>query len=351
MPGADPALRPELADYLQRVYPGARVRSLPGDASSRRFHRVLARDGSTHIVMDYGRPLEAPTDDLHLNRIFRTAELPVAEIQKVSREAGCLVLEDLGDQQLEQALRQRSPDGRIELLRRAVALAADVHRLGSPVLAVSSRAAGPALDTERFVFEMEFFLEHFAGALRGSGQAASELRPLLHRLARRAARSPEPVFCHRDFHSRNLMLLSNGSLAMVDIQDARWGPDSYDLASLLRDAYIDLPEEAVLPLIEHYLDRLDEPPPLAGFRKRFDVVAAQRMLKALGTFGYQTAVRGSDRYRSAIARTLTRLRSLLPRCEETRELHGALDAAGLLDEAEVDGPESASDSNREPVEE
>ena len=67
------------------------------------------------------------------------------------------------------------------------------------------------------------------------------------------AETPERVFCHRDFHSRNLMVLTDGSLAMVDIQDARWGPLTYDLASLLRDAYmrIDDSMESLRSQIRH----------------------------------------------------------------------------------------------------
>jgi aminoglycoside/choline kinase family phosphotransferase len=119
------------------------------------------------------------------------------------------------------------------------------------------------------------------------------------------------------------MVRADGTLAMVDIQDARWGPDSYDLASLLRDAYADVDEERIEPLIGRYLAALGEPLDAASFRRRFEIVALQRMIKALGTFGYQTTVHGSDRYSSAILRTTARLRRLLPVAagfEKLREL-------------------------------
>ena len=77
-----------------------------------------------------------------------------------------------------------------------------------------------------------------------------DLGRALHELADRAAASPRKVLCHRDFHSRNLMLPPDHSLAMVDIQDARWGPDSYDLASILRDAYIEMVISEIIPLID-----------------------------------------------------------------------------------------------------
>jgi len=329
----DPPPRPEVIDYVSRTFPGATVTPLAGDASTRRFHRLGRPDGSTHILMDYGQPLEKPTDDVYINRIFSVATLRVAEILRISPETGCLVLEDLGDTLLEQALEEADTQNRLRLLKRAAALAADIHRLGTPVLADSGRAGGPALDTERFCFEMEYFLEHYAGALRGLERIAGRVRTGLRELARRAADTPQRVLCHRDYHSRNLMLLDDGSLAMVDIQDARWGPDSYDLASLLRDAYVDIPEDWIEPLIRHYLDHLDDAPPYDEFRRRFDIVAAQRMLKALGTFGYQITSLGRDRYAGAIPRTLARLRTLLPQRDETRALHRHLSGAGLLDDA------------------
>jgi aminoglycoside/choline kinase family phosphotransferase len=117
---------------------------------------------------------------------------------------------------------------------------------------------------------------------------------------------------------------------MVDIQDARWGPDSYDLASLLRDAYIEVPEEWIGPAIQSYLARLSDPPSEDGFRDRFEVVSAQRMIKALGTFGYQVTVLGRRRYESAIGRVVARLRSWQPRSERARRALDALTADRVL---------------------
>jgi aminoglycoside/choline kinase family phosphotransferase len=177
---------------------------------------------------------------------------------------------------------------------------------------------------------MEFFLEHYAAGFRRV-TASTELRATLHALADRAADTPQRVLCHRDYHSRNLMVRDDGSLAMVDIQDARWGPDSYDLASLLRDAYVDLDEDRIEPLIDLYLACLDVAPDAGAFRERFHTVAAQRMIKALGTFGYQAGSLGRERYTEPMPRTLERLRRLLPLHAGTRDVHAALAAAGLFE--------------------
>ena len=170
--------------------------------------------------------------------------------------------------------------------------------------------------------------------------AAPALTPALFDLADRAAATPR-VMCHRDYHCRNIMVLPDGTLAMVDIQDARWGPDTYDLASLLRDAYMDLDEELVVGLVERYRSALPDPPEPTAFRSRFDVVAAERMIKALGTFGYQIHVRGQARYRDAIPRTVKRLRHFLPEMEGGPALLELLDQAEALTLPPAAPPESA----------
>jgi len=312
-------LRPELSAALSVLYPGLRHETLSGDASTRRFHRLFVKAGVTRIVMDYGASFAGETDDVRLARIFEQASLPVAKVYEVLPEAGALVLEDLGDGMLKTD-RQRLT---------AVELAADIATRGTDALLRSDRAGGPALDAERFGFEMRFFLENFVGRYLGRPDPGSRVTDSLLALAGDAASHPR-VLCHRDYHSRNIMVRPDGCLALVDIQDARWGPDTYDLASLLRDAYADLPERLVGELFEVYRRRLPGPPDATALRSRFDLVGAQRMIKALGTFGYQVAVLGRERYRSAIPRTVERLKRLLPASTQTAELSDVFHEAGLL---------------------
>jgi aminoglycoside/choline kinase family phosphotransferase len=315
---------------LERTCPGATLTRIAGDASTRSFYRVRLRDGATRVLMDYGRPLSGETDDVRLTRIFRAAGLPVANVLDQSDEVGCLLVEDLGDRLLETALSAGPPASARRLLNQAVRLAARIAGRGTEALRASGRAEGPFLDSERFRFEMDFFLEHWAGGLLGRADVPPALRDELYALADSAADTPNPVLCHRDLHSRNLVLRGDGSLAMVDIQDARWGPDSYDLASLLRDAYVDIDEGRIGGWIDLYLGELASPPDAESFRRRFERVAVQRMIKALGTFGYQTTARGNDRYLDAARRTVTRLRAALPTNQEFLGLGQRLEQAGVL---------------------
>jgi aminoglycoside/choline kinase family phosphotransferase len=136
------------------------------------------------------------------------------------------------------------------------------------------------------------------------------------------------VLCHRDYHSRNLML-HEGLLHIIDFQDTRMGPDTYDLVSLLRDSYVDFTEQQVEELIAFFLalrgspDRRSAQEESREYRRRFDLMALQRNLKALGTFGFQTTSRANTVYIQYIPRTLTYARGNLeryPRFARLREI-------------------------------
>ena len=138
------------------------------------------------------------------------------------------------------------------------------------------------------------------------------LRAEFAAIVRELASEPR-VLCHRDYHSRNLML-HDGELYIIDFQDARLGPDTYDLVSLLRDSYVDLPEQTVDELIAYFLALKGRRAAAEReFRRRFDVMALQRNLKALGTFGYQTTARRNPVYIQYIPRTLRYVRNNLAR--------------------------------------
>ena len=186
---------------------------------------------------------------------------------------------------------------------------------------------------EKLTWELQFFTKHFLEGYRGATLApaarealAAEYSAIAEELA-----GERRVLCHRDYHSRNLML-HEGSLYLIDFQDARMGPDTYDLASLLRDSYVDFTEQHVEDLIAFFLalraGRGDSAEPAEGgpeFRRRFDLMALQRNLKALGTFGFQTISRANPVYIQYIPRTLNYARANLeryPRLGRLRELLG-----------------------------
>src|SRR5262249_3434473 len=150
------------------------------------------------------------------------------------------------------------------------------------------------------------FTKHFIEAYRGIAFSDAQRTALAEEysaIAEELASEPR-VLCHRDYHSRNLML-HDGALYIIDFQDARMGPDTYDLVSLLRDSYMDFAEKDVDDHIAFFLALRGQKADSAGeFRRRFDLMALQRNLKALGTFGFQTTSRGNPVYIQYMPRTL-----------------------------------------------
>jgi len=246
-------------------------------------------------------------------------------------DLGVLALQDLGDVTLQAHLGAASPADHAALYRQAVALIATLQKRGDQLASPEYLPYGIAFDVEKLTWELDFFTKHFLEAYRGvtlPDDQRAALRAEFGVIVRELASEPR-VLCHRDYHSRNLMLC-NGDLYIIDFQDARMGPDTYDLVSLLRDSYVDLPQQTVDELIAYFLavksgvsvesDEADE------YRRRFDVMALQRNLKALGTFGYQTTARRNPVYIQYIPRTLRYVRNNLenqPRFQRLRELLAA----------------------------
>jgi aminoglycoside/choline kinase family phosphotransferase len=120
-------------------------------------------------------------------------------------------------------------------------------------------------------------------------------------------------------------MLHDGSLYIIDFQDARMGPDTYDLVSLLRDSYVDLRPQQVDELIAFFCALKGGTAPDVEFRRRFDLMALQRNLKALGTFGYMTTSRNNTVYIQYIPRTLAYVKTNLAKYPRFERLRGLLE--------------------------
>jgi aminoglycoside/choline kinase family phosphotransferase len=250
---------------------------------------------------------------------LRAIPLPVPEILHGSDDLGVLGLEDLGDVTLQAHLGVASRADHAALYRQAVGFIAMLQRRGVELASPEYPPFGVAFDVEKLTWELEFFVKHYLTAYRGLSLSDAHREGLLSEWAKIAGElASEPrVLCHRDYHSRNLMLHAE-SLYIIDFQDARMGPDTYDLASLLRDSYVDLTPSQVDELIAYFLALTRSPTQSmsddgSAFRSRFDLMALQRNLKALGTFGFQTTTRGNPVYIQYMPRTLSYVKAVLGR--------------------------------------
>jgi aminoglycoside/choline kinase family phosphotransferase len=307
-------LPPAVSRYLARTADaGARAVPLSGDASDRRYFRVGRPGGATYVLAVYGAAFD-PASQPFVSAAALFARMPVAvpRVLDVAGDLGVIALEDLGDVTLQAHLDSASDDERRARYAEAVALIEVVQRRGRELADPGLLAYRTVFDAGKLTWELDYFRTHFLEGYRGATLSPSERQAVDDAFGRIAdALAAEPrVLCHRDFHSRNLMV-RDGALAMIDFQDARLGPDTYDLVSLLRDAYVELPEADVGELIEVFRRGagLEDTP--ETFRARFDLMALQRTLKALGTFGYQTTVRGTPVYVRYMPRALGHARAAL----------------------------------------
>jgi len=313
-----------IRQYLEESRPGesaeVRVAPLSGDASTRRYYRLEA-GGRSSVLALYPEGF-APEDLSYLavHRLLEGYGLPVPATEGVDGKRGIVLQEDLGDRTLQTVLDDATASDREELYREAVDEVAQLQL---------KAAQGPqkldcfriAFDIEKLSWELHYFLKHFLEGHRGCDPTVEDranLSEAFHQLSHEIASWPR-VLCHRDYHSRNLMLHA-GRLFWIDFQDARMGPTTYDLASLLRDAYVDVPEELQEELKERFRQTATPDEPREVFRRRFDLMCVQRTLKALGTFGYMAAVRQNPVYLPYIPRALAHARHNLSRYPELDRL-------------------------------
>ena len=328
-----PDVRTRIDQFLiERGLTGARVVPLTGDASDRRYFRVFLGDDGTQVLAVHPGAIDfARMPFVKVAQLFSLLPVPVPAILSFSNELGIISLEDLGDVTLQAHLGAATPAEHKALYRQAVSLIEALQRCGTGMESSEYPPYGIAFDVTKLTWELDFFAKHFLAGYRGitldppvRKALAEEFSTIVEELA------AEPrVLCHRDYHSRNLML-HQGSLYIIDFQDARMGPDTYDLVSLLRDSYVDLTDAEVDDLIAFFRALRCGPGEQARsedaeeFRRRFDLMAIQRNLKALGTFGYQTISRGNPVYIQYIPRTLNYVRANLERYPRFGRLHELL---------------------------
>jgi aminoglycoside/choline kinase family phosphotransferase len=298
----DASARARLLGYLAARHRRVKeddVVALTPDASTRVYFRIPWKRHRA-IATIYPEPFDPEFHPyLDVTRLFKAAALPVPEVLEVDGTSGIIIQEDLGDRQLRRVFEAASEEERDNYLERAINLIAGIQAATSKAFELRSIASRLAFDEAKLAWELGFFLEHYFGSLRGeelSHGVAAELKTEMNDIAAELSARPR-VLCHRDYHASNLMVDTKNRLRIVDHQDARMGPASYDLVSLLLDRQPELPSLAEIRahrlffLEERRLRGLDSIDP-DDFAQEFRLVTVQRCLKAIGTFSYQTAVCG-----------------------------------------------------------
>lgn len=291
-----------LKAYLRERGGTERVEPLTPDASTREYFRVRWR-GATAVACVYPEPFGPDLTYLDVTDLFRKAGLPVAEVYDTAFERGIVIHEDFGDRILRDVLAEAPPERLEELLDEALGLIARIQQATPLAFELGSVASRLKFDVEKLSWELDFFREHYFESLRKKPLDAdtrtgleTEFGELSRELETRAA-----VLTHRDFHAANLLVGADGRLRIIDHQDARIGPVTYDPVSLLLDRIESPPEPGrigeKLVIFQQERQRLGlEPLDPEELQREFDLMTVQRCLKAIGTFSNQAANLGRDRY-------------------------------------------------------
>ncbi|HSN90854.1 MAG TPA: phosphotransferase [Anaeromyxobacteraceae bacterium] len=335
-PVTEARVRRAVARATGREASSAPVRRLAGHASLRSYWRVgLAPDSLVVMVLPPdGRPEEvtqggAPAVDpfVDVQRYLEAIGVRVPRIHAFLEAEGLMVLEDLGDEMLETRL-AAGAEAR-PLYERAVDQLARM-RAAAEARPGGCVAFGRSFDRDLYRWELDHFrewlLEDWKGARLGPGE-----REVVDRSfdAMAGALDAEPKgFTHRDYQSRNLMILPSGEQAVIDFQDALLGPRQYDLVALLRDSYVELDAPLVDAMIARYLARLAEAggPRLdpGPFRAVFDLLTVQRKLKDAGRFVVIDRVKGNPGFLPSIPASLRYVREALSRRPDLSDLRAVL---------------------------
>ena len=302
------------------------IRPTSADASFRRYFRVSGdTDGLTYIVMDAPPDKEDCRPFIHITGLIRNVNVNSPRVIAQDLELGFLLLSDLGTTPYLDQLNLAQLNHESQESDRADRLYDDA--LDALIKMQTITDGLPDYDSLRLLDEMALFETWFLDrhlAIHLDEKNKSALDKILALLVDNAINQPQ-VFVHRDYHSRNLMVLENDNPGVIDFQDAVIGPVTYDLVSLFKDCYIEWPR----PKVEHWLDVYLDKSSLDISRQQlirwFDLMGVQRHLKVLGIFCRLYYRDGKSQYLDDLPLTLKYVIDTCASYEELAPLKDLLD--------------------------
>lgn len=310
---------------IQRETSQPYLQLIAGDASDRKFYRLQQAPMSA-ICMRFpkweGGYGGDPLSWLGMHHALQTIGIPVPSVLLVDERRSCIWTEDFGDNFLNYKAKNNYLDidtpTSAETYRYYLQSLDLIVKTQYPAISPPSHPAQKlAFDAEKLMFEMRFFIKHFLNGLMQldvdeTGDIA-KWKPLVTDFQRLSEHlgSRERVLCHRDYHVRNVMICA-GKAKWIDFQDARMGPHTYDLVSLVRDSYMQITPKTRRALYNYFLTELNlarerqglAPLQTHDFESEIMHMGLQRNVKAIGSFGYLATQKGKPGYLSYVLQTL-----------------------------------------------
>jgi aminoglycoside/choline kinase family phosphotransferase len=315
------------------------IYQLAGDASSRRYFRIVANDESSVLMawdpfVDDGRyPFLSVRDH------FEKHDVQVPRVIAKSPREGLVLLEDLGDLTLERKFwGNQDQTVAVPYYKKTIDELIKIH-YPATFDRTDCVAFGVAFDVEKLLWEMNYGRKHLLTDLCGINLTDSQSKALDDIFVQICTTlHEEPKFiAHRDYHSRNVML-KLGKVRVIDFQDARMGPIQYDLVSLLRDSYVRIDDGVANELLKYYLDQREQYvkqynlPKFSRdhFNRMYEIQTIQRCFKACGSFSSFFNLRQDTRYLKYIPHTLQTVRKSLGMFPEYKTFLDILEGHGVF---------------------
>ncbi|WP_416547168.1 aminoglycoside phosphotransferase family protein [Limnohabitans sp. DCL3] len=344
VPWSDPERQSLFTAWMARVAQAhglvpETLRIASADASFRRYLRVDTRQGGSCIVMDAPPTKENCEPFVRIAALMTSAGLNAPEVRDWHQAHGFMLLSDLGDATMMSAIDAERPQANHGLYMQAVDVLVQWQLASRPSVLPPYDAA--LLNRELSLFPDWYLAQHRGVQLQGTQREVLDKAFAL--IVQRNLAAPS-VYVHRDFMPRNLMMPfgSNAQLGVLDFQDAVYGPISYDIASLMRDAFLTWDEDFVLDITIRYwekarkaglMDFEDWHSDFGAFYRAVEWMGLQRHLKVAGIFARLTLRDGKPKYLADAPRFLDYIRKA---CDRYRELGPLLK---LIDEIEGTTPE------------
>jgi len=291
----------EKAAAISGTLEKVRVVPLFGDGSDRKFFRIFCGSSPLIGLLSPRRVMGDSTDEndsyFFIGNHLYSKGLPVPRILYADTGEGRFLLEDAGDLHLQNFV--RFPQANLEsIYRHVITLLGSLHRK-APNGFDQRFCFDSALYDPSFVYEreLEYFRNCFVNGCLGFEIAPDELRPDFETLAEAAGVRESSLVFHRDFQSRNIMV-HRARLWLLDFQGMRFGPPAYDLASLLIDPYVRVPERLQDRLVSMYWSCAGKLHGISkgDFIKKFEAVRLARNFQILGAFGFLGMIRGKKQF-------------------------------------------------------